>query len=518
MKTRNSLLISLTALLCANNALAQIYNSGLIHVPLGDVTDVTPLDERRVRYCCLGSSGEDGVDILLNSYSGGGAGVDVSGLAVAGGGEIKIKIRGWDGTIKGRVVMTGVPGGLVSTSVDYTDIGATAVRAIEYASDGTVVSDTIHPGPLFNWIPPENCPPPLQPTRWVTSGGWVVWGCGYGRNLRGDPYPYARVVSPIPPYAPGDLGGIEALEITGSNLPELITLDASLGTFGLDCWGNGQAQLSEQCNSPIGCTPETAALHVANIGSSGQDGVTIDLGPTAGGADMEVHRAACCRGHVTVLKAYDDGGTSVQMSREILDELTDECALDADFSEIGAFSYRITLYGPGGVVVGPPGGTEIINGGPRPIFTGRCPNGREKWINVGTSSNPVWQFDGCEEYMDFVLPGGVAVPGVAYARLEPINPTSSFGRLRQMEVATIGATQELINAVQVSQLLRGDLNCDGVVDFFDIDGFLLALFDPSGYAHQNPSCPRSNADCNNDGVVDFFDIDAFLACLFSVCP
>ncbi len=65
---------------------------------------------------------------------------------------------------------------------------------------------------------------------------------------------------------------------------------------------------------------------------------------------------------------------------------------------------------------------------------------------------------------------------------------------------------------------RGDANCDGLVDFFDIDAFLQALFDPTGYAAT--FCGGSNCavDVDCSGGVDFFDIDAFLACLFSACP
>lgn len=62
---------------------------------------------------------------------------------------------------------------------------------------------------------------------------------------------------------------------------------------------------------------------------------------------------------------------------------------------------------------------------------------------------------------------------------------------------------------------RGDVNCDGVVDFFDIDAFLTAVFSPQVYAAAYPGCDRMAADMNQDGVVDFFDIDPFLDCLFN---
>ncbi len=58
--------------------------------------------------------------------------------------------------------------------------------------------------------------------------------------------------------------------------------------------------------------------------------------------------------------------------------------------------------------------------------------------------------------------------------------------------------------------LLGDMNCDGSVDFFDIDAFVLAITDPAGYAAQYPDCDLSQADCNEDGSVDFFDIDSFV--------
>ena len=57
----------------------------------------------------------------------------------------------------------------------------------------------------------------------------------------------------------------------------------------------------------------------------------------------------------------------------------------------------------------------------------------------------------------------------------------------------------------------GDLNCDGSVNFFDIDAFVLAITDPVAYGAAYPDCDIMLADCNGDGEVNFFDIDAFVA-------
>ncbi len=64
---------------------------------------------------------------------------------------------------------------------------------------------------------------------------------------------------------------------------------------------------------------------------------------------------------------------------------------------------------------------------------------------------------------------------------------------------------------------RGDANCDGTVDFFDIDPFLLALFNPAGYAATFCGGSMCAVDIDCSGLVDFFDIDPFLTCLFSGC-
>ncbi|MEW6249995.1 MAG: hypothetical protein AB1716_05060 [Planctomycetota bacterium] len=59
----------------------------------------------------------------------------------------------------------------------------------------------------------------------------------------------------------------------------------------------------------------------------------------------------------------------------------------------------------------------------------------------------------------------------------------------------------------------GDLSCDGVVNFDDINPFVLALSDPAGYQAQFPNCNILNGDINGDGFVNFDDINPFVALL-----
>jgi hypothetical protein len=71
-----------------------------------------------------------------------------------------------------------------------------------------------------------------------------------------------------------------------------------------------------------------------------------------------------------------------------------------------------------------------------------------------------------------------------------------------------------MNVTAAAVVLLGDLNCDGLVNNFDISPFVLALAAtppnyPEYYA-QFPSCNRSLADINGDGRVDNFDITPFV--------
>jgi parallel beta-helix repeat protein/predicted outer membrane repeat protein len=59
----------------------------------------------------------------------------------------------------------------------------------------------------------------------------------------------------------------------------------------------------------------------------------------------------------------------------------------------------------------------------------------------------------------------------------------------------------------------GDLNCDGAVNGYDIDPFVLALTSPEAYVAAHPDCDYMLADCNGDGAVNGYDIDPFVLLL-----
>ncbi|MBL8880395.1 MAG: laminin G domain-containing protein [Phycisphaerales bacterium] len=72
--------------------------------------------------------------------------------------------------------------------------------------------------------------------------------------------------------------------------------------------------------------------------------------------------------------------------------------------------------------------------------------------------------------------------------------------------------------VRVRRVLRGDMNCDCVVNNFDVDPFVLAITNPQAYETTYAGCAVAQGDMNLDGAVDNFDIDAFVDCLAGNCP
>jgi hypothetical protein len=70
----------------------------------------------------------------------------------------------------------------------------------------------------------------------------------------------------------------------------------------------------------------------------------------------------------------------------------------------------------------------------------------------------------------------------------------------------------------------GDLNCDGFIDFGDINPFVLCLSNFDGWQTTFPGCPPENGDINGDGTYgqeSLGDINPFVPLLIGgqgACP
>ena len=70
---------------------------------------------------------------------------------------------------------------------------------------------------------------------------------------------------------------------------------------------------------------------------------------------------------------------------------------------------------------------------------------------------------------------------------------------------------------------RGDADADGVVNNFDVDGFILGRSQPDVflalYCYGGENCYLCRLDMDRSGMVNSFDIDPFVECLmYGRCP
>lgn len=126
-------------------------------------------------------------------------------------------------------------------------------------------------------------------------------------------------------------------------------------------------------------------------------------------------------------------------------------------------------------------------------------------LDTGTADVPGVEFDIDRRHVVVALPGGKLAFGANAGGLGPVGPRT--GSIGVLDVGTPAAP-----------LVRGDMNCDGRRDNFDIDPFVLALVSPEQYAVAFPGCSPLHGDANGDGRFDNFDIDPFVQCLISACP
>jgi len=90
--------------------------------------------------------------------------------------------------------------------------------------------------------------------------------------------------------------------------------------------------------------------------------------------------------------------------------------------------------------------------------------------------------------------------------LDAVNPPPAFSPVSQATVTYVNQTITF----DVSEGRLGDMDCDGDVDFDDINPFVLALSGEAAYLAEYPDCRWLNADCDEDGDVDFDDINPFV--------
>lgn len=143
------------------------------------------------------------------------------------------------------------------------------------------------------------------------------------------------------------------------------------------------------------------------------------------------------------------------------------------------------------------------------------------WEDGNAKYTALAQLGGAPAY---ATPEGLLVTALRFRKLRVGSPTAvtmpeTFGQYTRTVVYDgfvpgLDVTGTLTGAT-VLPSARGDVNCDGVVDFGDIDPLVVALLGQAVFEQAYPGCNWYNADCNCDGTVDFYDIDPWIVLLSS---
>jgi DNA-binding beta-propeller fold protein YncE len=167
----------------------------------------------------------------------------------------------------------------------------------------------------------------------------------------------------------------------------------------------------------------------------------------------------------------------------------------------------------------------------RPSGGDFTPNGARFFVS-GQTINTVLMFDTTDPYfpvqdMSVQLPVGPQPHGIVFlpddrayvANTNNGQPLGSLSIIQNYSGTPMVGGPILadlagpISFADFSSAGPGDLNCDGAVNFADINPFVLALTSAANYAAAFPDCHRASADVNADGQVNFADINPFVALL-----
>jgi hypothetical protein len=113
------------------------------------------------------------------------------------------------------------------------------------------------------------------------------------------------------------------------------------------------------------------------------------------------------------------------------------------------------------------------------------------------------------------------IAGSTNALGDPQNAFSDDVLIDDVAYWDVATTAEMVQwlfdgFVSLSDLARfplGDMDCDGDVDFDDIDPFVLGLNNPAQYEFEFGQPPEAKGDMNGDGDFDFDDIPGFVDAL-----
>lgn len=230
------------------------------------------------------------------------------------------------------------------------------------------------------------------------------------------------------------------------------------------------------------------------------------------------------------LSATGDGAVSTILPLQVPDVSTDRARIRYD--SVGSLNQVRSFYGPWFairpdplladaaptiVLTADPTGAQFVGGGVVPLAWEASDDEALRGFDIRAS------YDGGNRW--FIVVRDLPAEARSYEWQLPASSGISDVRVRvvardmrfQNSSAESGAFSILPG--QWRALARGDMNCDGRTDNFDIDPFVLAIVSPAAYQAAFPECDMLHGDANADGRFDNFDLDPFVACLIAGgCP
>jgi hypothetical protein len=323
---RNLVALALASCLVPTVAEAQVLVGGFEHFSVGSAQLGTAQPgTRRLPVTNLGSSGQDGVEISLNTAWGAGVAVGGEPFTSTPGAEIRRRYRGWDGVVYGTHRTRNIDGNNGVEIFDFSDQGVTSFTVFTFDDNGDVVSTSTEPGPLIEFPVvnrPINCP-----CGWVTIYYWVTTGnppkphlvsrgycpCSSGTGLppRDNRDSTTRVICPEFPPGVRPPEGIASVLVTASGIPEFTLEGADLTTFDTHTVGLGGARIDEVCDLTTGCDATERRLRASGLGSSGNDGIDVGF-HRASSVSFQMDNPA--DGQLDVSYAFHQGPTGRALS------------------------------------------------------------------------------------------------------------------------------------------------------------------------------------------------------------
>ncbi|MGD8453424.1 MAG: hypothetical protein PVJ57_16550 [Phycisphaerae bacterium] len=169
---------------------------------------------------------------------------------------------------------------------------------------------------------------------------------------------------------------------------------------------------------------------------------------------------------------------------------------------LGYFFPSIMVNADGDVVMG-------FTGSDANQYAGCYVTGRRATDPLGTMAAPVQYKAGTGPQNNIDGNGRNRWGDYSYTTLDPVEQKTFYMLQEYGHAENIWGTYLGVFAFHAA----GDMNCDGLVNNFDIAPFVLALTNPEGYAEAYPGCDPLNGDCSGDGLLNNFDIAPFVALL-----